>query len=716
MVQLASNMSEINFLDEISGFIFTNKYARYNPLVGRRETWEECVDRVASMHLTKFRRKLPKEDLDRIRWAFDMVKKKAVVPSMRSMQFGGKAVTTHNARVYNCAVRHVDSIRAFAEVFYLLLCGCGVGIGVMPHFIDRLPSLVDAGDKTGTVLTYSVEDSIEGWADSIEALLNCYFKNTAYTGRKIVFDYSKIRPEGAPLKTSGGKAPGYKGLKNCHKKIKALLDHIIEDLHQTRLKPINAYDVLMHVSDAVLSGGIRRSATCVIFDINDQEMMDAKTYFKVSKHTKFSFDEDTKIYSGKVTVNKKVYEVELSEWEYNQLQKENTVNWRHIEPQRGRSNNSVLLLRNGGPHLRDEVTREQFKAIVERTKQFGEPGFVFANHPWQMFNPCFEIGFIPVTEDGVCGVQFCNLSSVNGAQITSQTAFLEAVEAATIIGTLQASYTEEMKYLNQASRKLTEQEALLGVSITGVMDNPTILLNNENQAEAARHAVDINNLWARKLGINPAARVTCIKPEGTSSLVLRSASGIHPHHARRYFRRVQCNKVDPVYKHFKATNPHMCEPGVWSANKTDDVITFPLTIPEQAVIKSDLDALKHLDIVKSTQQNWVLNGVNKEHNNKPITHNVSCTILVKDDEWEKVTDYLYDNREFFSAVSLLPLIGDKLYQQAPLEAVTTPEDEALWTKLVSGYTPVDYRKLKEEEDTTKVMESAACGGGRCELY
>ena len=560
------------------------------------------------------------------------------------------------------------------------------------------------------MLTYVVEDSIEGWADSIEALLNCYFKNTAYTGRKIVFDYSKIRPEGAPLKTSGGKAPGYKGLKNCHKKIKGLLDHIIEDLDQTRLKPINAYDILMHVSDAVLSGGIRRSATCVIFDVNDQEMMDSKTYFKVTKHTKFSFDDDTKTYSGKVTVNKKVFEVELSEWEYNnQLLKESTVGWHHIEPQRGRSNNSVLL-------LRDQVTREQFKAVVERTKQFGEPGFVFANHPWQMFNPCFEIGFIPVTEDGVCGVQFCNLSSVNGAQVTTQATFLEAVEAATIIGTLQASYTDELKYLNQAAKKLTEQEALLGVSITGVMDNPEVLLNKENQTEAAKHAVSINDLWARKLGINPAARVTCIKPEGTSSLVLRSASGIHPHHARRYFRRVQCNKVDPVYKHFKAQNPHMCEPSVWSANKTDDVITFPLTVSHKAMVKADLDAVRHLDIVRSTQQNWVLNGINQAHNSKPVTHNVSCTILVKDDEWETVINYLYDNREFFSAVSLLPLIGDKLYKQAPLEAVTTEADEALWHKLVTGYSTVDYRKLKEEEDETKVQESAACAGGKCELF
>ncbi len=701
-------MSNVNFLDEISRFIFTTKYARYNSAIERRETWEECVDRVATMHVAKFRKKLAKDELDQIRGAFDLVKSKAVVPSMRSMQFGGKAIMAHGSRVYNCAVRHVDSIRAFAEVFYLLLCGCGVGIGVTPHFIDRLPSLVDSDDKTGTVLTYVVEDCIEGWADSIEALLNCYFKNTAYTGRKIVFDYSRIRPEGAPLKTSGGKAPGYKGLKACHKKIKTLLDHIIEDLDQVRLKPINAYDILMHVSDAVLSGGIRRSATSVIFSIDDEEMMNAKTYFKVSKHTKFSYDDETLRHSGKVTVNKKVYEVELTQWEYDLLLRDGTVGWVHVEPQRARSNNSVLL-------LRDQVTKEQFEKIINLTKQFGEPGFVFANHPWQMFNPCFEIGFIPVTEDGVCGVQFCNLSSINGAQITSQEDFLKAVEAATIIGTLQASYTEELKYLGQTAKKLTEQEALLGVSITGVMDSPTVLLNPENQSAAARYAVEVNKAWAAKLGINPAARVTCVKPEGTSSLVLRSASGIHPHHARRYFRRVQCNKMDPVYKHFKSINPHMCEPSVWSANKTDDVITYPLTVSDQAMVKADLDALKHLDIVKTTQQNWVLGGVNTQQNAKPVSHNVSCTIVVKDDEWREVTDYLYKNREFFSAVSFLPQIGDKLYKQAPLEAITTEEDETKWDNLVSRYTPVDYRKFKEEEDATTFQETSSCAGGKCEL-
>ena len=289
----------------------------------------------------------------------------------------------------NCAVRHVDSLRSFAEIFYLLLCGNGVGIGLSNTFLSRMSNLVNAKDKTGTVLPYAVEDSIEGWADSIEALLSCYFKNTALTGRKIVFDYSKIRPAGTPLKTGGGKAPGYKGLKNAHTQIKKLLDLVIEDLHQTRLKSINAYDILMHCSDAVLSGGIRRSATSVVFDKDDIDMINAKAFFNVIKKGKFEQDPKTKKYEGYVILEDPAYpgrqkiEVELSEWDYENLQKTNTISWFPVYPYRARSNNSALLLRN-------QITEDEFKQIYERTKNFGEPGFVFADHPWTLFNPCIN--------------------------------------------------------------------------------------------------------------------------------------------------------------------------------------------------------------------------------------------------------------------------------------------------------------------------------------
>jgi ribonucleoside-diphosphate reductase alpha chain len=651
-------MKNNKILDELSNFIFTSKYARYNEELERRETWEETVDRVRDMHLKKFKH-LAKEDLQQIFDAFNVVKSKMVVPSMRSLQFGGKAVEAHNARIFNCAVRHVDSIRAFSEIFYLLLCGCGVGIGLSKHFLNRLPPLVNADDKTGTIITYVVEDSIEGWADSVEALINCYCKNTAYSGRKIVFDYSKIRRKGAKLKTGGGKAPGYKGLKNSHIKIKNLFDQMIEEREQDRLKSVDVYDILMHCADAVLSGGIRRAATSVVFDKDDEDMLNAKT-----------------------------------------------GTWFKDNPQRARSNNSVLLLRN-------ELTLEEFTAIVERTKQFGEPGFVFANHKYSNYNPCFEIGFIPVTDDGVCGVQFCNLTSMNGRMLTSIDNFKTATWAATLIGTLQAAYTN-FPYLGITATKLTAEEALLGVSITGMMENPDVILNPENQRQMAEYAKVINKEWAEKLGIHQAARITCIKPEGTSSLLLGCSSGIHPHHAHKYFRRVQCNKQDNIYNLFKKYNEYMTEESIWSANKTDDVISFPIEISKTAMVKEDLTALKHMQIIKDTQQNWVIPGTTMV-NKKPIVHNVSCTVVVKDNEWLDVINYLFSNKEFFAAVSLLAATGDKDYAQAPMEKVSTPEDETKFKDYADNFTPVDYSSLSENEDNTKLKEEISCAGGVCQL-
>lgn len=693
------------FLKEISDFVFTSKYSRYDEKRGRRETWNEAVSRLEKMHLKKFSF-LPEEDLNKIKWAFDKVREKLVAPSMRSLQFGGKAVEAHQARIYNCSMKHIDSLRSFAECFYLLLCGCGVGVGLSKKFLDRLPDLVNEKDKTGTVVTYVVEDDIEGWADSVEALLMCYFKNTPYTGRKIVFDYSRIRPAGTPLKTGGGKAPGYRGLKQSHAKIKALLDYIIEELEQKRLETINAYDILMHSSDAVLSGGIRRSAMSVVFDADDLNMLNAKTYFVVSKHKRFSFDEETSLHYGTVTVNKKQYSVALNDFDYKQLVEKKIIGWYHIEPQRARSNNSVLL-------LRDKVTKEKFADIIQKTREFGEPGFVFADNPDQLFNPCFEISTVPVTKDGLCGVQFCNLTTQNGRLITSREVFREAVEAATIIGTLQASYTN-FPYLSNAAKHLTEEEALLGVSITGIMENPDILLNPEIQKEMALYAVQINETWASKLHINPAARVTCVKPEGSSSLVLGTSSGIHPHHSHKYFRRIQCNKLDNVYKLFKETNPHACEESVWSATKTDDVVTFPIQVSEKSITKDHLSAKQQLEYIKVTQNNWVKYGTGK-NNKKQISHNVSSTVLVKEDEWPLIIDFIFENKDSFAAVSLLPELGDKLYKQAPNESVETQEDELKWNNLISNWKPTNYKNLYEDSDETEVQQEFSCAGGQCEL-
>jgi ribonucleoside-diphosphate reductase alpha chain len=281
-----------------------------------------------------------------------------------------------------------------------------------------------------------------------------------------------------------------------------------------------------------------------------------------------------------------------------------------------------------------------------------------------------------------------------------------------LIGTLQAAYTT-FPYLGHTSEELTEEEALLGVSITGMMDNPDILFNPEYQREAAKVSVNTNIEWAKKIGINQASRVTCIKPEGTNSIVLSAASGIHPHHARKYFRRIQVNKEDNVYKFFKMFNEHACEESVWSANKVDDVITFPIEVGENVKIKSELNAIEHLELIKLTQTNWVNCGTTAS-NKKPLNHSVSCTVIVKDDEWKTVTEYLYNNQEYFTAVSLLPYSGDKIYQQAPMEAIVTPEDEVKFNKLQEEWSKVDFTKLIEDEDETSHTQEAACAGGKCE--
>lgn len=702
-----THATQVNFSQEMANFTFAAKYAKYDEKKGRREIWEETVSRLEKMHLKKFNW-LPEEDKKEISWAFDRVREKLVAPSMRSLQFGGKAIEAKNLRIYNCSVMHVNSLRSFAEALYLLLCGCGVGFGLSSRHMNKLPDLVSAKHKTGTIITYVVQDDIEGWADSVEALLMCYFKNTPYTGRKIVFDYSKIRAEGTPLKTGGGKAPGYKGLKRTHEKIKALLDFIIEDKKQRRLKTINAYDILMHCADAVLSGGIRRSACSVIFELSDKDMMEAKGNFKVQKIKRFVKDEDSGLYHGKVKIDSIEYDIsDMNQWDYDTLKKDALISWFYVQPQRARSNNSVLLYRNS-------VEFEQFKEIVKKTRECGEPGFVFADEQTKdvLFNPCFEISFIPIDADGHSGVQVCNLTTQNGGKITSKEIFKTATKAATIIGTLQAAYTD-FEYLSNTSKEITEKEALLGVSITGMMDNPAILLNPDNQREMAEYSKKVNEEWAKKLGISPCARTTCIKPEGTSSIILETASGIHPAHAKKYIRRIQCNKMDPVYKFIKANNPHACEESVWSANKTDDVVSFPITSNPDAMVKSDLTAIKHLEIIKSTQQNWVIPGTRDI--SKGINNNVSCTVIVGDNEWEDVQKYIYDNKEYFTAVALIPNTGDKLYKQAPNEAVTTQEDEVKFEELMKKWKSLNFKDFKEEDDNTKLQQEAACAGGGCEV-
>jgi ribonucleoside-triphosphate reductase len=525
------------------------------------------------------------------------------------------------------------------------------GMGITDKYLSRLPDL--APREPGIVLNYMIGDDIEGWADSLEVLLSSYFVGNQYSGYTINFIYDHIRDKGMPLKTGGGKAPGPDGLRTAHENIEALMDSVVLQ-GITRMSTIVAYDVQMFTADAVLSGGVRRSATSVIFAKDDEAMLNAKT-----------------------------------------------GNWLETNPQRKNSNNSALL-------LRDSITPEEFAKIYERTKEWGEPGYVFADNEDMLFNPCFEIAFIPVTEDGECGVQFCNLTSINGARVKTAEDFYEFARAAAIIGTVQATYTD-YPYLSPVAKQLTEEEALLGVSITGMMDNPHILLDPECQRRASQIVLDTNARWSGYVGINPAARACAIKPEGSGSLAVGTVrSGIHAAHSKWMWRRVQMNRMDNVYQFLRSVNPHLCEPSVWSANGTDDIVAFPIYTGD-GLMKSDLDALRHLEIIRSTQENWVLPGTSPA-NKKNVHHNVSCTVIVAEHEWDLVRDYLYENRKSFAAVSLLAASGDKDYAQPPFEAVISAEEAQKFHEQMMRFVPVDYSYMREDDDVTTLAQELACSG------
>jgi ribonucleoside-diphosphate reductase alpha chain len=518
--------------------------------------------------------------------------------------------------MYNCCVSYVDRFEAFQQIMYLLLCGCGVGFSVQKHHIEKLPKLNKHRDNNSTII--QIEDSIEGWADSIGQVVGQFLENNQWSGKRIEFDYSLIRPEGA-LIAGMFKAPGPNGLRAAHEKITTLIESRIRSGNES-LASIDVYDIIMHSSDAVLSGGVRRSATICLFSHDDDDMITAKTGA-----------------------------------------------WFVENPQRGRSNNSALLVRN-------EVTKEEFEKLMDSVKQFGEPGFVWAESKDVLFNPCVEIGFYPQTEQGESGIQMCNLTEINGRKCKDVADFLIACKASAIIGTLQAGYTT-FPYLGEVTESIVRREALLGCSITGLMDQPEVLFDEKVLRQGAKLIKQVNRRVAELLGINPAARTTCIKPAGSTSCVLGTASGIHPHHAKRYIRRVQANKLEYPVQKFAEVNPLAVEESVWSNNKTDMVISFLCEVPPGAITKNQMSAIELLEKVKLCQQNWVEYGTNEELCVKPyLRHNVSNTITVKPDEWDDVAKYIYKNRNWFAGISLLPASGDKDYPQAPFTTVYTPQE------------------------------------------
>ena len=592
----------------LSNLKFYESYSKYREDLGRKETWEESVEDVMNMHYEKFSH-LPElvEHLDAAKQAY---KNKQILASQRNLQFRGDSVNKHNVKLFNCSSTYIDRPEVFKQIMYILLNGCGAGYSVERRFTDKLPTLKKRKDET---ITHLVEDSVEGWSMAVNALMMSFFEGT----EQIRFDGSLVRPEGAYI-SGGFKAPGYDPLKKSLELIEKLLVNRVNN-DQEKLTTLDCHDIICHIADAVLSGGIRRSALISLFDKDDDLMLRCKT----------------------------------GEWFYD-------------NPQRGRANNSIKLLKS-------ELTREEFYSYKDSIKQFGEPGIVLVDDINFCTNPCGEIGFIPINKKtGKSCISFCNLNEINGAYCTTTAKFYEACRNASILGTLQASYTN-MPFLGLDTKELIEEEALIGVSITGIMDNPKILLSPEVLRRGAEIVNETNELIAKIIGINPAARTTTVKPSGNASVILGTASGIHPAHSKRYFRIMQMNKGTEVAKVLAEINPILLENSVWSASGNDYAVYIPIEENENALFKDALSDMEFVNAVETVYQNWVLPGTHKERGySDRVTHNVSNTITVQD--WDALFEHIYDNRQNFCGLSFMPSMGDKVYKQSPFTKVLSFEE------------------------------------------
>ena len=619
-------MANLNMSQEIlSKIVVYNKYAKYDRDKGRRETWEEIVDRNKNMHLSKFPNL--KEEIEEV---YKFVYDKKVLPSMRSLQFAGKPIEINNSRIFNCSYLPIDDWRSFSEVMFLLLSGCGVGYSVQNHHIEKLPE-IKIPTKTRRFL---VGDSIEGWADAVKVLMKSYF---GISNSRPKFDFRDIRPKGAELITVGGKAPGPEPLKECLFQIQKVLDRKKDG---EQLKPIEAHDIICHIADAVLSGGIRRAALISLFDLHDEEMLTSKYGF-----------------------------------------------WWEKNPQRGRANNSAVVIRS-------KVRKKDFFQLWDKivASNSGEPGVYFSNDKDWGTNPCCEIALRPY--------QFCNLTEINVSDIETQEELNARVKAGAFLGTLQASYTD-FHYLRDIWRRTTERDALLGVGMTGIGSGNILKFDLK---EAAKEAKTANAEIAKIIGVNKAARVTTVKPSGTSSLVLGTSSGIHAWHNDYYIRRMRLGKNEALYEYLASNNPKLIEDDFFKPT-LQGVVSLPQKAPEGAILRTE-SALELLERTKKFNVEWVKEGHRKGDN----TNNVSATISVKEEEWENVGKWMWENRRTFNGLAVLPYDNGS-YTQAPFEDI----DEEMYLKMEKYLKNIDLTLVKETSDETDLNNQVACAGGACEI-
>ena len=603
------------------------KYAKYLPELQRRETWNELVDRNKAMHIKKY----PNMESE-ITEAYKYVYDKKILPSMRSMQFGGKPIEISPNRVYNCAYLPIDHVDSFSETMFLLLGGTGVGYSVQKHHVEKLPVINKPYPKRKR--RFLIGDSIEGWADAIKVLMKSYLNGRS---SKIIFDYSDIRLKGARLVTSGGKAPGPQPLKECLLKLEGLLDSKEDG---DKLSSLEVHDMICYIADAVLAGGIRRAALISLFSAHDEEMISSK--------------------SG---------------------------NWWELNPQRGRANNSAVLMRH-------KITKNFFMDLWKRIELSGtgEPGIYFNNDKDWGTNPCCEIALRPY--------QFCNLCEVNVSNIDNQKDFDERVKAAAFIGTLQAGYTN-FHYLREVWQETTEKDALIGISMTGIGSGKVLNMDLHLAAEIVKRE---NARVARKIGINKAARCTTVKPAGTTSLTLGTSSGIHAWHNDFYIRRLRVGKNEAIYNYLNEKHSELLEDDYFRPHDTA-VISIPQKAPEGSILRTE-SPFQLLERVKKVAIEWVTRG----HRTGSNTHNVSATISLREHEWDAAGKWMWDNKKYYNGLSVLPYDGGS-YTQAPFEDIT----EEKYNELVESLLDINLDNVIEVEDNTDLKGELACAGGVCEV-
>ncbi len=629
---------------EISNKIASNitaytKYSRFVDKESRRETWEETVWRSAEMHVRKY----PHLET-RIHKAFSYVYNKKILSSMRSLQFGGRAIELSNSRIYNCAYMACSYTSFFSELMFLLLGGTGVGYSVQWRHISNLPAI----KRPGKARKFLIQDSIIGWSDAVRSLVRAYLEGKYLP----IFDYSDIRPAGTPLKTAGGKAPGPAPLRTALARIQGILE---SKPVGSKLQSYECSDLACFIADAVLSGGIRRSAMICIFDMDDDSMLGYK--------------------SGE---------------------------WWELSPERGRVNVSAVAFRQdvyeeGNPFRKPialATTKEQFDIYWKYVENSGsgEPGIYWSNHPDWGCNPCVEIS--------LRHKQFCNLTTINFSVVQTQEELDELAYYAGFIGTLQAGYTD-LHYLSEGWKENCDDEALLGVSVTGIADGGNY--KRYNWQRASLQAKRANEETAKAIGIKSAARITCIKPEGTASLVLGTSSGIHARHAHYYIRRMRLGKSESVAIYLQENHPALIKQDL--AKPEGLILELPQKSPDRSIYRSE-SPIELLERVKFFHKNWILPGHISGENN----HNVSCTVPIKPGEWEEVGEWLWGNRNSYNGVSVLPFDGGT-YKQAPFEEC----DKETYDELMKSLTEVDLTQIIETEDLTTLREEPACAGGACTI-